>query len=216
MTPTSRRAIPVFYLQHGGGEDERVWIEMGRTNVILDNLLAQGKVKPMIVVMETSATGGAGSPRWQTGDRRLLPQPAARAVALALLRALARPQPGRGFPGIGGPGGGAYGQFMTADLIPWIDKNFRTIPTRTIGPWRGSRWAACRLQPSPWLTSTSSPTSASSAVALRRAGLVVDAVARRGPQRPRPRLQLRSTSRPSTTAKWQCRRSSTRKSRFSS
>src|ERR1039457_680713 len=48
---------PVFYLQHGGGEDERVWIEMGRTNVILDNLLAQGKVKPMIVVMETSATG---------------------------------------------------------------------------------------------------------------------------------------------------------------
>ena len=30
---------PVFYLQHGGGEDERVWIEMGRTNVILDNLL---------------------------------------------------------------------------------------------------------------------------------------------------------------------------------
>ena len=29
---------PVLYLQHGGGEDERVWIEMGRTNVILDNL----------------------------------------------------------------------------------------------------------------------------------------------------------------------------------
>ena len=35
---------PVLYLQHGGGEDERVWTEMGRTNVILDNLLAQGKV----------------------------------------------------------------------------------------------------------------------------------------------------------------------------
>lgn len=45
---------PVLYLQHGGGEDERVWIEMGRTHLILDNLLAEGKVKPMIVVMETS------------------------------------------------------------------------------------------------------------------------------------------------------------------
>ena len=48
---------PVLYLQHGGGEDERVWIEMGRANVILDNLLAAGKVKPIIVVMETSAAG---------------------------------------------------------------------------------------------------------------------------------------------------------------
>ena len=51
---------PVLYLQHGGGEDERVWIEMGRTNLILDNLLAEGKVKPMIVVMETSYMPGAG------------------------------------------------------------------------------------------------------------------------------------------------------------
>ena len=51
---------PVLYLQHGGGEDERVWTEMGRTNIILDNLLAEGKCKPFIVVMETSAVGGAG------------------------------------------------------------------------------------------------------------------------------------------------------------
>ncbi len=44
-TKTSTR-YPVFYLQHGGGEDERVWIEMGRTNVILDNLLAEGRSSP--------------------------------------------------------------------------------------------------------------------------------------------------------------------------
>ena len=65
-TNTSIR-YPVLYLQHGGGEDERVWIEMGRTNLILDNLLAEGKIRPMIVVMETSAVGtpggaGAGAP----------------------------------------------------------------------------------------------------------------------------------------------------------
>ena len=58
---------PVFYLQHGGGEDERVWIEMGRTNVILDNLIAQGKAKPMFVVMETSATGATDAPGGRPG-----------------------------------------------------------------------------------------------------------------------------------------------------
>jgi enterochelin esterase family protein len=109
---------PVFYLQHGGGEDERVWIEMGRTNVILDNLLAAGKVKPMIVVMETSAVGAPGGPGRGPG-------PAAGPGA--------GPGAGRG-PGpafgIGGPGGGAYGQFMVNDLIPWIDANFRTLPDK--------------------------------------------------------------------------------------
>ena len=111
-TNTSIR-YPVVYLQHGGGEDERVWIEMGRTNVILDNLLAQGKVKPMIVVMETSAVGtpggvGTGAPAG-TG------------------RGAAGAGRGAGFGGFGGPGGGPYGQLMVNDLIPWIDSNFRTL-----------------------------------------------------------------------------------------
>src|SRR4029079_9983416 len=52
---------PVFSRRRGGGEYERVCFEMGNTNVIMDNLIAEGKVKPMIVVMETSATPGAGS-----------------------------------------------------------------------------------------------------------------------------------------------------------
>ncbi|MFB3777459.1 MAG: alpha/beta hydrolase-fold protein [Bryobacteraceae bacterium] len=88
---------PVLYLQHGGGEDQRVWIEMGRTNLILDNLLAQGKIKPFIVIMETSAVGAPGAPRGA----------------------------GAG-PGAGGPPGGAYGQLMVKDLIPWVDSTFRT------------------------------------------------------------------------------------------
>src|SRR5512143_3420074 len=58
---------PVLYLQHGGGEDERVWIEMGRTNLILDNLLAEHKIKPFIVVMESSAVPGAMPPRPPAG-----------------------------------------------------------------------------------------------------------------------------------------------------
>ncbi|MBN1408947.1 MAG: hypothetical protein JW956_14205, partial [Calditrichaceae bacterium] len=63
---------PVLYLQHGGGEDERVWIEMGRTNVILDNLIAEGKVNPFIVVMETSAALKPG----EVPPMRRLPRPA--------------------------------------------------------------------------------------------------------------------------------------------
>ncbi len=117
---------PVLYLQHGGGEDERVWIEMGRTNVILDNLLAAGKVKPMIVVMETSAVGGPGG-----AGRGAGPGPGAGAGrgAGAAPGAGAGASRGPGF-GMGGPGGGPYGQFMVNDLIPWIDANFRTLSDR--------------------------------------------------------------------------------------
>jgi enterochelin esterase-like enzyme len=43
---------PVLYLRHGGGEDETGWVEQGRANFILDNLIAEGKAKPMIVAMD--------------------------------------------------------------------------------------------------------------------------------------------------------------------
>jgi len=124
---------PVFYLQHGGGEDERVWIEMGRTNVILDNLLAQGKVKPMIVVMETSATGAPDAPGGRPGIDGALPAGGAGRGPGAFPGAGAPTAPGVP-PGAGrgaaGPPGGAYGQLMVNDLIPWVDKNFRTLPDK--------------------------------------------------------------------------------------
>ena len=47
----SKDKYPVLYLLHGNGQIEASWIWTGRANVILDNLLADGKVKPMIVVM---------------------------------------------------------------------------------------------------------------------------------------------------------------------
>ncbi|HKO17857.1 MAG TPA: alpha/beta hydrolase-fold protein [Acidobacteriaceae bacterium] len=108
---------PVLYLQHGGGEDERVWIEMGRTNLILDNLLAEGKVKPMIVVMETSAVG---PPPVRPA------QPPSATPAAAPGSGVPR---GGGFPGMAAAGG-AYGKLMINDLIPWVDGNFRTIPDK--------------------------------------------------------------------------------------
>jgi enterochelin esterase-like enzyme len=110
----TKTRFPVLYLQHGGGEDERVWTEMGRTHLILDNLLAAGKIKPFIVVMETSAVGAPGAGRGAAPG--------------------APPAPGAapaGAPGAGrgpsGPPGGAYGQLMVNDLIPWVDSHFRTL-----------------------------------------------------------------------------------------
>jgi enterochelin esterase family protein len=47
----TRKSYPVLYIQHGGGEDERGWVVQGKTNIILDNLIAGGKAVPMIVVI---------------------------------------------------------------------------------------------------------------------------------------------------------------------
>lgn len=47
----SNETYPVFYLQHGAGGDEEAWLALGRTAQILDNLIAEGKAEPMIVVM---------------------------------------------------------------------------------------------------------------------------------------------------------------------
>jgi enterochelin esterase-like enzyme len=47
----SQEKFPVLYLLHGAGGDEEAWIALGRTAQIMDNLIAKGKVKPMIVVM---------------------------------------------------------------------------------------------------------------------------------------------------------------------
>lgn len=53
---------PVVYIQHGGGEDERGWAEQGKTDIIMDNLIAEKKAQPMIVVIANGnvSTGRGG------------------------------------------------------------------------------------------------------------------------------------------------------------
>jgi enterochelin esterase-like enzyme len=109
---TSTR-YPVLYLQHGGGEDERVWIEMGRTNLILDNLIAEVKAKPFIVVMETSAAYKPGEvppkpfrPR-PDGERQRTPPDSTRLRRMFSFD--------------------TYKEVMLNDLIPYIDGKFRTL-----------------------------------------------------------------------------------------
>ncbi|WP_128548615.1 alpha/beta hydrolase-fold protein [Larkinella soli] len=50
------KKYPVLYLQHGWGEDETAWSNQGRANLIMDNLIAEGKVNPFIIVMTYGMT----------------------------------------------------------------------------------------------------------------------------------------------------------------
>lgn len=66
----NQQEYPVVYIQHGGGEDHRGWMEQGRTAQIMDNLIAAGKAKPMIVVSANSNVrsrygGFGGGYSWQ-------------------------------------------------------------------------------------------------------------------------------------------------------
>jgi enterochelin esterase family protein len=65
---SGKQSYPVFYLLHGSGGDEEAWIALGRTAQILDNLIAQGKAKPMIVVMPNGHTQNAAAPGESSRD----------------------------------------------------------------------------------------------------------------------------------------------------
>lgn len=96
-TDTSRR-YPVLYLQHGSGESELGWMMQGKCNFIMDNLLAEGKATPMLIVMDN---GYATKP----GD-----------------------EDNRGASW--GRRNSAFTELVIEDLIPNIDKNFRTLTDR--------------------------------------------------------------------------------------
>ena len=59
---TSKEKYPVFYLLHGSGGDENAWSDLGRTVQIMDNLIAEGKAKPMIVVMPNGVVRNPSAP----------------------------------------------------------------------------------------------------------------------------------------------------------
>lgn len=72
--PPANKSYPVLYLLHGFSDDASAWTAVGRANVIFDNLIALGKVKPMIVVMPlgygTMEMVRAGWGAWDHSDLR--------------------------------------------------------------------------------------------------------------------------------------------------
>ena len=116
--PTKK--FPVLYLQHGMGENEYGWAEQGHTAQIMDNLIAEGKAVPCIIVMDnglnTRRPGEQGGFGGFGGGQRPQGQ---------------RPQ---GAPGQGGPRRGGFGGFSEGfknvlfnDIIPMVEKNYRVI-----------------------------------------------------------------------------------------
>ena len=113
---------PFMILFHGGGGDEEAWSGMGNANVILDNLIAQGKAKPMIVVMPNAnwnqtAVLDVGGPRPA--------QPAPRAAGAPAGQPGAPPQ--------GAPPAQSYDQAekeIVGDIVPFVEKTYRTLPGR--------------------------------------------------------------------------------------
>ena len=110
MKRSRRSVIPVLYLQHGGGEDETGWIRQGRANVILDNLIAAGEAKPMIIVMAYGYARRAGAPAPDLSRRPPMGTPQA---------AQAREEMAKTFE-----------DDVTQALIPFVDKTYRTLADR--------------------------------------------------------------------------------------
>jgi enterochelin esterase family protein len=95
---------PVLYLLHGSGLIEEAWISAGRANVIVDNLLAAGKVKPMVLVMPYGhvARAMADEPRGA----------------------------GRGGAGRGSAEPDGFEKDLLGDVMPLIDRTYRVLTDR--------------------------------------------------------------------------------------
>ncbi|MGN6180091.1 MAG: alpha/beta hydrolase-fold protein [Mucilaginibacter sp.] len=90
------KRYPVLYLQHGWGEDETAWTNQGHANLIMDNLIAQNKITPFIIVMTYGMTNDVKIGRGGLRDFKIE----------------------------------AFQTVLTEELIPYIDKNFRTLADR--------------------------------------------------------------------------------------
>ena len=118
------KQFPVLYLQHGMGENETGWSAQGKTGIIMDNLIAEGKAVPFIIYMDNGldvrrpgdpapGQGGFGGPRPQGAPGQ----------------GGQRPQGGRpgGF-GRGGFGGfNAFQDVLIKDIIPMVEQKYRVI-----------------------------------------------------------------------------------------
>lgn len=97
----STEKYPVLYLLHGAGGDEDAWTTLGRTPYILDNLIAAGKAKPMIVVMTNGNAWSSAAP----GEEPKI-------EANPDFNQMAR---------------GGFEKSLVADVIPYVEKNYRVL-----------------------------------------------------------------------------------------
>lgn len=104
------KRYPVLYLQHGMGENETSWSNQGKMNFIMDNLIAEGKSVPMIVVMDNGNIEVFKTEDGETPEQ-------------------ARKRFGGDFPAI-----------LVNEIIPHIDSHFRTLTDRENRAMAGLSW----------------------------------------------------------------------------
>jgi enterochelin esterase-like enzyme len=102
---------PVLYLQHGMGEDKTGWGTQGKLNIILDNLIADGKAKPMIIVI---SDGG--------------------------IAAMFKPKPGENVNEARARFGADFTPFLLNEIIPYTEKTFRALADRDHRAMAGLSW----------------------------------------------------------------------------
>ena len=95
---------PVFYLLHGGGGDEDAWTTLGRTCQIMDNLISQGKAKPMIVVMPNGNPGQSAA---------FTDAPVNTSVSAPYDMGI-----------------GLFEESMVKDIVPYIESHYRVLADR--------------------------------------------------------------------------------------
>ena len=112
------KRYPVLYLQHGMGENETGWGNQGHANLIMDNLIAEGKAEPFIIVMDNSSVNFPANPAGRPGMGMRRPGDTASAKNSN--------QPRRG--GFGNFNfAEQFEKILLNDIIPYIDSNYRTL-----------------------------------------------------------------------------------------
>src|SRR5580658_813732 len=112
---SGNQKYPVLYLIHGGGDEDSGWSTIGRAGFILDNLLAAGKIKPMIVVMPNGSISlpGVNSPMGGGGAAR----PATPEATAARIAAISKLHD-------------AFVGDLLTGIIPYVEKTYRVPATR--------------------------------------------------------------------------------------
>ncbi|MBN1686668.1 MAG: hypothetical protein JW852_08435 [Spirochaetales bacterium] len=108
----SDEAYPVLYLIHGGGNDDRAWSTIGRAGFIIDNLIAEKKARPMIIVMPNGTMYRSGFNYRLTGTDRTLP-----AAIMARLEAISRLHD-------------TFVEDLLKTIIPTVERRYRVIADR--------------------------------------------------------------------------------------
>jgi enterochelin esterase family protein len=114
--------FPVLYLLHGAGDIESGWTMIGRANNILDNLIAEGEAKPMVVVMPL----GHGIQSFWTGPKKAVPDPAQKAFASGSLDLILTAM----MAGDGSGGLSPFAKDLVEDVMPLVAQTFKVSSKR--------------------------------------------------------------------------------------